>query len=46
MSKIGELKKVKSRYQKVCERLELLNEEAFSLEQQILRLSAEIKELK
>ncbi len=34
-----ELKKAIKRYEKVCEKLELLNEEAFGLEQEISRLN-------
>ena len=30
--------KVKRRYEKVCEKLEVLNAEAFELEQEIMRL--------
>ena len=36
MKESKELKKLKNRYEKVCNKLEVLNEEAFSLEKEIM----------
>ncbi len=41
MKESKELKKLKNRYEKVCDKLEILNEEAFSLEQEIMRQQKE-----
>jgi hypothetical protein len=38
-----ELQKAKEKYSKVCEKLETLNEQAFSLEQQISYLQSVIR---
>lgn len=41
---VKQLKKIKNRYNKVCEKLDILNEEATSLEQEIMWLSAKLGE--
>jgi len=38
-----ELKRAQRKYQKVCDKLEQLNEEAFELEKEIMYLNSKIK---